>query len=462
MAIVAAMAVPHPPIILPEIGRGEEKKIAKTAAAYREVMRRAADLEPDTVVITSPHAAMYSDYFHISPGKSARGDFSAFRCPEVEIEAEYDAAFSKALADACAEEDLPAGFLGEREPALDHGTMIPLYFLQPALKKPVKVVRIGLSGLSADVHYRLGRLIQDTAEKLGRRTVFIASGDLSHKLKEDGLYGFAKEGPVFDEAVTEDLGKADFLSLLTISPDLAEGAAECGLRSFWIMAGALDCQRVHAELLAHEGTFGVGYGVAYFTPEGEDDARDIGRQLIDAETQAIAKVREQEDAYVRLARESLETFARSHTMLPVPKDLPEDLQDRRAGCFVSIKKDGRLRGCIGTLAPGRRNLAEEIICNAVSAGMHDPRFPQVTPDELPKLVYDVDVLSEPEPIDSPKELDVKRYGIIVQNGERRGVLLPDLAGVDSVEQQIAIARRKGNIGAKEKVTLWRFEVTRHV
>ena len=94
--------------------------------------------------------------------------------------------------------------------------------------------------------------------------------------------------------------------------------------------------------------------------------------------------------------------------------------------------------------------------------MHDPRFPQVTPDELPKLVYDVDVLSEPEPIDSPKELDVKRYGVIVQNGERRGVLLPDLAGVDSVEQQIAIARRKGNIGAKEKVTLWRFEVTRHV
>lgn len=149
-------------------------------------------------------------------------------------------------------------------------------------------------------------------------------------------------------------------------------------------------------------------------------------------------------------------------MMPVPKELPEELQDRRAGCFVSIKKDGRLRGCIGTLAPGRRNLAEEIICNAVSAGMHDPRFPQVTPDELPKLVYDVDVLSEPEPIDSPKELDVKRYGVIVQNGERRGVLLPDLAGVDSVEQQIAIARRKGNIGAKEKVTLWRFEVTRHV
>ena len=94
--------------------------------------------------------------------------------------------------------------------------------------------------------------------------------------------------------------------------------------------------------------------------------------------------------------------------------------------------------------------------------MHDPRFPQVMPDELSRLVYDVDVLSEPEPIDSPKALDVKRYGVIVQNGERRGVLLPDLAGVDTVDEQIAIARRKGNIGAKEKVTLWRFEVKRHV
>lgn len=240
MAVVAAMAVPHPPIILPEIGRGEEKKIARTTAAYGEVMRRAAALEPDTVVITSPHATMYGDYFHISPGKKAVGDFSAFRCPEVKIGAAYDDVFSKALADACAADDLPAGFLGEREPALDHGTMIPLYFLQPELKKPVKVVSIGLSGLGADVHYRLGEKIAETAEKLGRRVVFIASGDLSHKLKEDGPYGFAKEGPVFDEEVTKALGAADFLSLLTISPELAEGAAECGLRSFWIMAGAFD------------------------------------------------------------------------------------------------------------------------------------------------------------------------------------------------------------------------------
>ena len=462
MAILAAMAVPHPPIILPEVGQGEERKIAKTTAAYREVMRRAAALEPDTVIITSPHATMYSDYFHISPGKKAMGDFAAFRAPEVQIEVEYDDVFAKTLADACAAEDLPAGFLGEREPSLDHGTMIPLYFLQPELKKPVKVVRIGLSGLSADVHYRLGQLIKRTAEELGRRAVFIASGDLSHKLKEDGPYGFAKEGPVFDEEITRDLGRADFLDMLTIAPDLAEGAAECGLRSFWIMAGALDKQDVRGELLSYEGTFGVGYGVAYLQPAGEDEARDIGRQLAKKEKEAIQAIRAKEDPYVHLARLSLETFVRSHVMLPLPKDLPEDLQDRRAGCFVSIKKDGRLRGCIGTLAPGRRSLAEEIICNAVSAGMHDPRFPQVTPAELERLVYDVDVLSEPEPIDSPKQLDVKRYGVIVQNGERRGVLLPDLAGVDRVDEQIAIARRKGNIGAREPVQLWRFEVTRHV
>ncbi|MGN0949790.1 MAG: AmmeMemoRadiSam system protein A [Mitsuokella sp.] len=462
MSILAAVAVPHPPIILPEVGQGEEKKIAKTSAAYQEVMQRVAALEPDTVVITSPHATMYSDYFHISPGKKAMGDFAAFRAPEVQIEVDYDEAFAKTLAAKCMQEDLPAGFLGEREPSLDHGTMIPLYFLQPELTKPVKVVRIGLSGLSADVHYRFGELIRETADELGRRVVFIASGDLSHKLKADGPYGFAKEGPVFDHDVTEALDRADFLSLLTINHDLAEGAAECGLRSFWIMTGALDRQKVAGELLSYEGTFGVGYGVAYLKPLGEDDSRDIGRQLLQKEKKDIEALRAKEDGYVHLARLSLETYVRSHVVLPVPKDLPEDLQDRRAGCFVSIKKEGRLRGCIGTLAPGRRNLAEEIICNAVSAGMHDPRFPQVTPEELPRLVYDVDVLSEPEPIDSPKQLDVKRYGVIVQCGERRGVLLPDLAGVDTVAQQIDIARRKGNIGAKEKYTLWRFEVTRHV
>ena len=465
MAILAAAAVPHPPLILPAIGRGEERSIQRTIDAYREVMRRVVSLRPDTVVLTSPHAALYQDYFHISPGERAAGDFGAFRHGELRIEAEYDAPFAKALAELCAAEDFPAGFLGERQATLDHGTMIPLYFLQEALKEAafsIRVVRIGLSGLSAGEHYAFGQIIGACAERLGRRTVLLASGDLSHKLLAEGPYGFAEEGPAFDQLACEALGAGDFLRLLAVDADLAEGAAECGLRSFWIMAGALDRRAVEAELLSYEGPFGVGYGVAFLRAGEADASRNIGDQFEALLSERIAAVRAREDALVRLARRSLETYVKSRAYLPVPDDLPPELLARRAGAFVSIRKDGKLRGCIGTILPTRKSLAEEIVCNAVSAGLHDPRFEQVTAGELPRLVYDVDVLTEPKPIASAAQLDVRRYGVIVQSGERRGLLLPDLAGIDTVEEQVRIARRKGNIGEREKVQLWRFEVERHV
>ena len=129
--------------------------------------------------------------------------------------------------------------------------------------------------------------------------------------------------------------------------------------------------------------------------------------------------------------------------------------------FVSLQENGRLRGCIGTILPTRSSMAEEILYNAVSAGMNDPRFPAVQEADLSQLVYHVDVLTKPERIDSLQQLDAKRYGVIVEAGDRRGLLLPDLSGVDSVEQQVAIARQKGNIAASEPVQLWRFEVVRH-
>ncbi len=193
MSVLAAFAVPHPPIILPEVGRGEEKKIQKTIDAYREVMRRAAVLRPDTIVLTSPHATLYADYFHISPGASAEGSLSSFGFPDLRVRADYDEALAEAISQLTEKAGVPAGALGERDRALDHGTLLPLHFLSEAYSG-YRVVRIGLSGLSPLLHYRLGECIARAAEKLGRRTVFLASGDLSHRLRRDGPYGFAPRG----------------------------------------------------------------------------------------------------------------------------------------------------------------------------------------------------------------------------------------------------------------------------
>ena len=146
----------------------------------------------------------------------------------------------------------------------------------------------------------------------------------------------------------------------------------------------------------------------------------------------------------------------------VPEWATADMRQNRAGVFVSIHKDGKLRGCIGTFLPTRDSIAQEIISNAVSAATRDPRFDPVRPDELDRLEINVDVLSAPEKISGPEELDVKRYGVIVSSGGKRGLLLPDLDGVDTVDEQVDIARRKGGIREGEPVTLERFEVVRHV
>ncbi|MCR4792246.1 MAG: AmmeMemoRadiSam system protein A [Lachnospiraceae bacterium] len=169
------------------------------------------------------------------------------------------------------------------------------------------------------------------------------------------------------------------------------------------------------------------------------------------------------DKYVSLAKNTIEKYITSGEVYsPSPDELTEEMSSKRAGAFVSIHKNGDLRGCIGTIAPTKDSLSAEIISNAIAASTRDPRFSAITPDELDSLEINVDVLGEPEAISSPDELDVKRYGVIVEKDFRRGLLLPDLEGVDTVEYQIAIAMQKAGIGFEEKgIRLYRFEVVRH-
>ena len=461
MPILGAILVPHPPVILPQVGRGREAEIQSTIDTYRNAAARVAAWKPDVLVISSPHTISYADYFHLSPGGGAAGDFAVFGAPQVRLEAKYDAALRDEIIRQADAAGLRAGTLGERSPELDHGVCIPLWFLREA-GVDCPIVRMGLSGFSPLEHYRLGRCVARAAETLGRRVAFVASGDLSHKLKEDGPYGFAPEGPAFDEQITAAMADGDFLRFLTLDPGLCERAAECGLRSFQIMAGALDGLAVKPELLSHQGTFGVGYAVAVFTVEGPDEGRWFARRYEAAERARLEGRKAAEDPWVRLARLSLETYVRTGRRLAaLPEGLPGELTGRAAGAFVSLHVHGRLRGCIGTISPVTASVAEEIVRNAVSTGTEDPRFPPVDAAELDALEYSVDVLGPAESISGLQALDVKRYGVIVSCGRRRGLLLPDLDGVDTVEEQVRIAREKGGIGPREPYTLERFEVVRH-
>lgn len=460
MSILGAIIVPHPPIILPAVGKGREQEIAATSAAYRQAAQLVSQWQPDTLVLLSPHATAYRDHFHLSPGTRAHGDMAQFGAATLYLEAVYDAELTAEIARQAEAMSLSADTRGERMRVLDHGTMIPLYFFQEAgLDRPI--VRIGLSGLSPLAHYQLGECIASAAQQLGRSVAIIASGDLSHKLTADGPYGFAPEGPEFDRLVTEAMAAGDFLTFLQLKDDFCSAAAQCGLGAFQIMAGALDGQAVHAHLLSYEGPFGVGYAVASFTPQGLDQTRLFAKRYAAEEKERLIRAQQAEDDYVQLARLSLETFIRTGQRVVLPAGLPKEMTDQAAGVFVSLHKAGRLRGCIGTIAPTTASVAQEIIQNAVSAGTRDPRFPRVQPGELTQLEYSVDVLDAPEPITSPDQLDVRRYGVIVSSGSRRGLLLPNLEGVDTPSQQIDIARQKAGIGSREAYTLQRFEVVRH-
>lgn len=496
MPVIAAFAVPHPPLIIPEVGHGRERGIQATIDAYTEVGHRIAARAPDTIVISSPHTVMYADYLHIAPGAGARGTFARFGAPQTGCSVAYDEELVAELCRRAETADIPAGTLGERDRELDWGVLVPLHFIEAGYRAqadgesastkaarhphklphlPCPIVRLGISGLSPLTHYRMGQIIRDAADALERRIVYVASGDLSHKLTEDGPYGFAPEGPVFDELACSAFASGDFLKLLTCDASLADRAAECGLRSFHIMAGALDRTPVQAELLSYEGPFGVGYGIAAFTPTGaagSHESRAFGAQYTAYHEHELQTLRAQESPWVQLARFSLERFVlegrRTDPTCDLPAALadrlPEELFSRRAGAFVSLKKDGQLRGCIGTIAPTKATLAEEICANAISAGCRDPRFNPVRAEELDALVYDVDVLSAPERIASPDELDPARYGIIVSTPDgRRGLLLPDLDGVDTAAEQLRIAAQKGRIDLDhDEVVLERFTVTRHL
>jgi hypothetical protein len=161
----------------------------------------------------------------------------------------------------------------------------------------------------------------------------------------------------------------------------------------------------------------------------------------------------------RLARQAVESYVQKRIVIE-PGELSREMKER-AGVFVSLKKHGQLRGCIGTFEPTQASVAEEIIQNAISSATGDPRFSPVSPSELSSLDYSVDVLTHPEEVEDASQLDAKKYGVIVAAGLRRGLLLPDLEGVDSVDMQISICRQKAGIMPAEPVKLYRFEVRRY-
>ena len=456
-SLVFAGIAPHPPIMVPEVGRDAIEEVRGSIEAMRDLTERIIKSGAETIVLVSPHAPLDARAFVAYQDAQLYGDFANFRAPEARIEAPLDEEMLGAISRAASEQGYEV--LGIHDHDLDHGTAVPLYFLQRNGWRG-RVVALGYSFLPNEDHLRFGSCIKQAADEVGRQTAFVASGDLSHRLKPEAPAGYYPEAYLFDQEVVDAIRDAAPERIVNIDQDLRKMAGECGYRSMLVAFGVTKEMNQDCEVLHYEAPFGVGYLVAQIARERVANQAVATRQK---ESKLAAKGAEESEGenIVALARLAVETFIQEGRIIKSPS-AEDPMLKQRAACFVSIKTDeGDLRGCIGTIEPVKEMLAEELIVNAISSATRDPRFPPVMPEELAHLRYSVDVLSPPEPAEFD-ELDPKDYGVIVEDesGTRRGLLLPDLAGVETASQQVDIAARKAGITPGTPLKFFRFRVER--
>jgi len=429
----------------------------------------------------TPHAPSFSHHFLVSSPETLAGDLASFGDMKDRVSFPGCPSLAETITREAARDGLSAGPLDEGQRRrfrldgdLDHGATVPLWFVAEAVREAEChspcLVHLSISGSDLSDHYRYGRATARAIAAWGDPDApvgLVASGDLSHRLLADGPYGYHPEGPRFDQAVQEAVRTGDPGPLLHMTDRQREQAGECGLRSILFLFGLLEAVPFRSRVLSYEGPFGVGYCVAEFLPSG-GKAGEAGLPAATA-PDLPEPGRRQEGPLAALARRALETRIlegrrpnREEIRSVVQEDQgAEALLAAQRGAFVCIKSDGRLRGCIGTVHPIQPDLAREIVENAISAGLRDPRFSPVEAGELVSLSYTVDVMGDPEPVRDLSELDPGTYGVIVRCGGRSGLLLPDLEGVDSVAEQLSIALSKGGIRPDEPYTIQRFRVDRH-
>jgi AmmeMemoRadiSam system protein B len=261
--IVFGCSVPHPPLLVPEVGRGQEAGISATARSMEKLRDRLAEQHPETVLVISPHGQYHNNAMGILTAPSSSGDMSQWGVRGPSHHFDNDLEMVALIQDEAREADIPVKSIGDKSYDLDWGVMVPMHFLLPAVKGAA-LVPLTFSWLPLKAHFTFGQSIRRAAEKGQKRVAIIASGDLSHRLIPSAPAGYDPMGKVFDEKLVKLLSKLDSKGVLGLDEELIERAGECGLRSCVILLGALDGLKVKPEILSYEGPFGVGYLVASF------------------------------------------------------------------------------------------------------------------------------------------------------------------------------------------------------
>lgn len=466
MRLLKGYIVPHPPILI--VGKDEDKnKLAPTLESFHKISDDLEKSDAELVVLITPHGPLFVDGLCVYDRPQIVGNFSSFGHKEITGIWDNDISFIDELLNKSNQADIPFVKLDPKiieefnlSSELDHGAMVPLKLLEKGLtNKKVVVINYGL--LPVDTLYKFGQLITETLNGQGKSGVIIASGDLSHYLSEDGPYGYREEGVHFDHQYVKAFAEGDWKKLLFVDEDLLEKAGECGKRSIEILLGAFDSIIYETDTLSYQGPFGVGYLTGAIRP-CKTSAESRLQEIEDLQHQRLkAKISKESDV-VKLARLSIRHYLEGNGSYRVENPLDIEESGQRLGVFVSLKDMGGLRGCMGTTGGVAPKVEEEIVDMAIKAATKDPRFDPVSLDELEGLSISVDILSKSEQVLNVDELDPKIYGVLVKSNYKHGLLLPDLEGIETIEDQISIALNKAGINPEEEeYDLYKFTVKRY-
>ncbi len=261
--IVFGCIAPHPPLLIPDVGKGQEATISATIQAMEMLRDRLVKQHPETVLIISPHGEYHSNAMGILTAPSSSGDMKRWGDRRASQHFDNDIKLVALISEEAGKLDIPVKSIGERSYELDHGVMVPLHSLLPAVQEAA-LVPLTFSWLPLEVHFTFGKAIRQAAERSGKRVAIVASGDLSHRLIPSAPAGYDPMGKAFDQKLAKALAKLDSQDILNMDSEMIERAGECGLRSVVILLGTLDGLNVKPDVLSYEGPFGVGYLVASF------------------------------------------------------------------------------------------------------------------------------------------------------------------------------------------------------
>jgi len=439
MSIPCAALMCHAPIVIPALAGSRGQACSKTTGAMRQVATDVLAHGPEVIVVVSPHAPRAAQSWAVVHDAEIAGTFSRFGRADLGLTLEGAPHAAEALSRVAQQYGLSVE--AARGDDLDHGALVPLMFLAEAgFLGRVLVVSLPYPG--TDQEERFGHIIAQAAAVCGERWAIIASGDMSHRLTADAPAGFHPRAKDFDLTFVRNLRHKDLRRATNVDAKLQALVAEDVVQSTRVAAAAVDYVATGLTVYSYEGPFGVGYCEAMLFSE-----RAQGKDA-DPDAPPLRLVDIAHDAIVH-------ALAGTHYLvpeLPAPWDAPHAV-------FVTLRSpEGELRGCIGRTEPIFGSLALEVADCAVAAATRDHRMPSVETRELTRLGIEISVLEPPEPIESASQLDPKRFGVVVSQGERRGVLLPEVEGVDTVDDQLRIAMRKGEISAHAPYRLQRFRV----